>query len=295
MNSTSETPTVLLTGATGMIGRLLVDELVDRDVRFAVMVRSSSDDSPFQGRAGIRVVRGDFDDPTSLEQALSGVDRAFLLTNSSERTEQQQLAFVRAAASAGVGHVVKLSQLHAASDANVRFLRYHAAVESAIREAGLGFTFVRPNLIMQAYLAFAPLIAAGGFAAPIGNAAVSVADARDIAAVCATALTQDGHEGRTYDVTGPEAISHQNLADALARAAGHDVRFESVSGEDFAGTLERFGMPTWQAAGLVEDYAHYERGEAAGVSSDVEDVTGHGAIGIDAFARDHSEQFRGAG
>lgn len=198
---------LLISGATGMIGGLLVDALVEREVPLAAMVRPGWDVGRLADRPGVKLVEGDFDDPRSMERALRGVGRAFLVTNSSERTDGQQKAFVQAAQAAGVRHLVKLSQLHASADSPVRFLRYHAAVEAAIEESGVPYTFVRPNLILQAYLPFAPMIAAGVLQAPVGEARVSVADARDIAAVAATALTEDGHEGRTYDVTGPAALT----------------------------------------------------------------------------------------
>jgi uncharacterized protein YbjT (DUF2867 family) len=279
---------ILITGATGMIGSLLADALVARDVEFTAMVRS--DAARLEALPGVRVVRGDFDEPDSLAEALSGVRRAFLLTNSTERTEAQQLAFVRAAAEAGVAHVVKLSQLHARQDSPVRFLRYHAAVEAAIEEAGLGFTFIRPNLILQAYLPFAPMIAAGALQGPIGDARVSAVDARDIAAVSAAALTEDGHVGRRYDVTGPAAVTHAEIAAAFGRAIGRDVVFTSVGSGDFVAALTSQGMPLWQAEGLAEDYAHYDRGEAADVSGDVERVTGRAPRSLDDFAADYAAQ-----
>lgn len=171
---------------------------------------------------------------------MQGVGRAFLVTNSSERTEGQQKAFVAAAQATGVQHLVKLSQLHAAVGSPVRFLRYHAAVEAAIEESGVPHTFVRPNLILQAYLPFAPLIQAGVLQAPIEEARVSIVDARDIAALVAAALTEDGHEGHTYDVTGPEASTHAELAAAFGEAAGHEVRFESVPPEAFLAAWSRW-------------------------------------------------------
>lgn len=284
--------TLLVSGATGMIGGLLVDALVERGVPLVAMVRPGSSVGALAERPGVQIVEGDFDDQQSLETALRGVERAFLVTNSSERTEGQQKAFVEAARAAGVQHLVKLSQLHAASTSPVRFLRYHAAVEAAIEQSGVAYTFVRPNLILQAYLPFAPQIAAGILQAPVSDARVSVADARDIAAVVATALTEPGHEGRTYDVTGPEALTHVEIAQTFGEAAGHEVRFESVSPDAFLGTLEQAGMPGWQAEGLVEDYAHYQRGEAAGVSPDVERVTGRAARSARDFAAEHAGAFQ---
>lgn len=291
MTSTEAFGRLLVSGATGMIGGLLVDTLVERGVPLTAMVRHGSDPGGLAERPGVAVVEGDFDDAASLERALQGVERAFLVTNSSERTEGQQKAFVQAAERAGVRHLVKLSQLHADANSPVRFLRYHAAVEAAVEQSGIGYTHLRPNLILQAYLPFAPMIAAGTLSAPIGALPVSVVDARDIAAVAAAALTEAGHDGRTYDLTGPEALTHAEIAAALGEAAGHEVRFETVPAGAFVATLEQAGMPTWQAKGLVEDYAHYERGEAAGISGDVERVTGRPPRTVHQFAADYAVAF----
>ena len=221
---------LLVTGATGMIGSLLTQALLDRGVQMSVMLRPHSGDR-IAGTAGVTSILGDFDDPASLRKALEGVDRAFLLTNSSERVEAQQIAFVEAAQAQRVGHVVYLSQFAADLRSPDRFLRYHGAVEAALTNSTVGWTFVRPNLILQAYLPFAPVIARGELQAPIGDAAVSVVDARDIAAVAAAALTEDGHVGKAYTITGPAAVTHAEIAAEFGTAIGHPVRFESVSPE----------------------------------------------------------------
>jgi uncharacterized protein YbjT (DUF2867 family) len=277
-----------------MIGSLLTGALVARGVVFSVMLRPGDSGDRIAGKPGVTSIEGDFDDPASLRSALEGVDRAFLLTNSTEHTEAQQIAFVEAAQAQRVGHLVKLSQLAADQQSPVRFLRYHAAVEAALTNSTVGWTFVRPNLILQAYLAFAPAIAHGALPAPIGDAAVSVVDARDIAAVAAAALTEDGHVGKTYTVTGPAAVSHADIATALGNASGRRVRFESIPPKEFIAMVTDAGMPQWQAEGLAEDYAHYDRGEAGAVSPDVERVTGTNARSVHDFANDYADAFQNA-
>ena len=274
-----------------MIGSLLTDVLVARGVEFSVMLRPGGSGDRIAGKPGVSSTEGDFDDPASLRRALEGVDRAFLLTNSTERTEAQQIAFVEAAQAQGVRHVVYLSQLAADERSPVRFLHYHGAVEAALVNSTMGWTFVRPNLILQAYLPFAPAIAGGVLQAPIGEAAVSVVDARDIAAVAGAALTDDVHVGETYTITGPAAVTHAEIAAELGDAIGRPVRFESIAPEAFVGALTGVGMPRWQAEGLAEDYAHYERGEASAVSLDVAQVTGASARSLRAFARDYAHAF----
>ena len=121
---------------------------------------------------------------------------------------------------------------------------------------------------------------------------MSVVDARDIAAVVAVALTEGRHEGQVYDVTGPEALTHPELAAAFGEAIGRQVRFERVPERDFVRAIEQAGVPAWQAEGLAEDYAHYERGEAAAVSPDVERVTGTRPRSVRDFAADYADVLR---
>jgi uncharacterized protein YbjT (DUF2867 family) len=181
------------------------------------------------------VVVADFDDPASIAAALHGARRAYLVTPSSERAEAQQRRFADLAVQAGVGHLVVLSQLGADEQSPVRFLRYHAAVERHIRDLGIAYTFLRPNLFFQGLLAFAATIAADGrFYAPIGDATISAVDVRDIAAVAAAALTEPGHDGATYTLTGPAPITHAEIAGALTSALGRDITFIDVPPDVFA-------------------------------------------------------------
>jgi len=115
-------------------------------------------------------------------------------------------------------------------------------------------------------------------------------DVRDIAAVAAVALTEAGHEGATYTLTGPEAITHAQIAEALTAALGRTVTFIDVPPEAFADGVRGL-LPPWQVDGLLEDYAHYRRGEAAAVSPAVAEITGTPPRSIEQFARDYAAAF----
>ena len=282
---------VLVTGATGNTGRAIVDELARRDALVRAMVRTGADRARLP--AGIPVAVADFDDPASIAAALDGAERAYLVTPSSERAEEQQRRFADLAVKAGVRHLVVLSQLGAGEDSPVRFLRYHAAVEQHVRDLGVPFTFLRPNLFFQGLLAFAgPITAEGRFYAPIGDATVSAVDVRDIAAVAAITLTEPGHEGATYTLTGQAPVTHAQIAAALTNALGREVTFTDVPPEAFADSLRGI-LPPWQVDGLLEDYAHYRRGEAAAVSPAVAEITGRPPTDVWQFARDYAPAFRG--
>ena len=164
-------------------------------------------------------------------------------------------------------------------------------VEQHVRDSGLDFTFLRPNLFYQGLLAAAGLVATRGILpAPIGDAKISAVDVRDIAAVAAAALVEDGHSRATYTITGPEALTHAAMAAALSEATGREVRFVDVSPDDFRAGLQGV-LPPWQLDGLLEDYAHYARGEAGEVTTVVPDVAGRPAVPFARFAADHAEHF----
>jgi uncharacterized protein YbjT (DUF2867 family) len=280
---------ILVTGATGNTGRAIVDALVERGAPVRAMVRTDADRGKLQ--AGVEVVVADFNETAAVAAALEGAERAYLVTPSSAQAEEQQKRFADLAAKAGTRHLVVLSQLGSEAHSPVRFLRYHAAVEQHVRELGIAYTFLRPNLYFQGLLTFAGSISTEGkFFAPIGDATVSAVDVRDIAAVAAVALTEAGHEGAIYTLTGPEAITHSQIAVALTSALGRTVRFVDVPPEAFADSIREL-LPPWQVGGLLEDYAHYRRGEAAAVSSAIAEITGTAPRSMEQFARDYAPAF----
>ncbi len=282
---------ILVTGATGTNGTEVLKQLADANVAVRAMVRNP-DKADTIAFPNVEIVEGDFDRPATLPTVLDGVERVFLLTNSSARAEAQQLAFVDAARQSGVAHIVKLSQLHADGASPVRFLRYHAAVEQVIRASGMAYTFLRPNLFMQGLLGFAHTIKTqNAFYAAAGDAPISLIDVRDIAAAAVATLTQPGHEGKIYDLTGPAALTHADVAATLSSVLGRTITFVDIPPKAMLDALLEMGMPQWQAEGLIEDYAHYRRGEAATVTSGLQDATGQAPRTFDAFVREYAALF----
>lgn len=279
---------IFLTGATGTVGAQLVQQLTSLNIGFKALVRTPAQAEQLNNLPNVEAIVGDLADPATFENALHGIEKAFLLTNSSEQAESLQIGFAEAAHLAGVGHIVKLSQFAAEESSPVRFLRYHARVENRIKELGFRYTFLRPNLYMQGLLAFKEHIKhQGQFFAAIGNASVSLVDVRDIAAVAAAALTEPGHENKTYDITGPDALSHYLLAETLSRVLGKPVNFIDVSPKQMEEALGAAGFPEWQIGGLIEDYAHYAREEASAISDAVSRITHKSPIDFEQFVTDH--------
>lgn len=222
---------ILITGATGTVS----SEVVKRLSAQAVSVRAVTRDlrkAEANRLPHVQFVQGDLDDPESMHMACEGADRVFLLTNSTERAEQQQIAFTRVAEVCGVRHIVKLSQLHADMNSPERFLRYHGVVEAAIQSSSLTYTFLRSNLYMQGLLNFRQSIQQqSAFFAAAGDARISAVDIRDLADVAVAALTTSEHNNKSYALTGPETLTFAEMVHQLSRAVGRTITFVDVPPE----------------------------------------------------------------
>jgi uncharacterized protein YbjT (DUF2867 family) len=282
---------ILITGATGTVGSEVIKQLATQSVLVRAVTRDLRK-AQEGAHTHIEFVQGDFDDHETMRRACAGVERAFLLTNSTDRAEEQQVAFTRVAQQSGVRHIVKLSQLHADPNAPQRFLRYHGVVEEAIQASGLTFTFLRPNLYMQGLLNFRQSIREkSSFFAAAGDARISIVDVRDLADVAVAALTRSGHDNKVYSLTGPAALTFADMAQQIAEVVGRPVAFVDVPAEAMRGALLDLGFPTWQADGLLEEFAMYRRAEAAAVEPGVREALGRPPRSFDEFARAYAQMF----
>jgi uncharacterized protein YbjT (DUF2867 family) len=277
---------ILVTGATGNLSFEVARQLAQARVPFRGLVHSAQKGAAVEQLGGQAVV-GDFDDAASLDRALEGVDKAFLLTPPEEPQSQWERNFVDAALRAGLGHLVYLSMRDAVPDSPTRLARSHAYTELYVREVGLPFTFLRPNSWMDNTLAFIPTIVRQGvFFSAIGDAPVSHVAVSDIAASSVAALTGDGHEGKTYDLTGPEALTFWQISDILSIAIGRPVIHIGIPAEASKQYMLAAGLPPWRVEGLAEFYEIYLNGQAASVEPGVQEATGRPPISFEQWARE---------
>ena len=281
---------ILITGGTGTVGSVLLEKLAATDANVRALVRS-------QGKAerikstGIEAVIGDLDKPETLPAALKGVDRVFLLTSPTERQAELERNVIAAAKNAGVSHIVKLSAIGAGPDAPP-LIRDHYLIEQEIESAGIPHTHLRPNGFMQNILMTAPTIKEKGlFYGPLGEAKVSYVDARDIAAVAAAVLTGDGHQGKAYEITGPQSLSSKSVAQEFSSVLGKDVQYVDLPLEAMRSSMLGTGMSAWLTDRLIGLFEFYKDGRAAAVSNVVREVTGQEPITFRQFVREHVEAF----
>jgi uncharacterized protein YbjT (DUF2867 family) len=282
---------ILVTGATGKVGSEVVRQLAADGVPARALVRDPMRASHVR-LPGIEIVHGDLGKPETLVPAFSGVERVFLCSSVAQDQVELQGNALEAARQAGVGHIVKIS-VAGGPDAGTQIGRWHWTTEKQIEASGLGFTFLRPTLLMQQMCVYAPGIAATGtYSAPMGTGEVPIVDARDVAAVAVRALTQDGHDRKIYDLTGPEAISHDAMADAIAHATGKPVAYVHLPPEYAKKQLLAGGMPRWLAEDMIVLAASFREGYGAGVTHTVQEITGEKPRTFRQFAHDHASVFR---
>jgi len=285
---------ILVTGSTGTIGGELLRLLGERDISCRALVRTPDKAEGMRAHQ-IEAVVGDFADPASLDRVFEGISRVFLLSAAHERQAELQLNAIAAAKRAGVGYIVKVSVIGAAPDAPIKLGRDHATVERGILDAGITAAILRPHSFMQNVLGSAPIIVQKGeFYGSTGDAKAPLIDARDVAAAAATFLSQPSAQTVSHTLTGPEAISNDEIAHILGDVMGKPVRYVDIPGEQLKAGMVAAGMPEWLATDLLTLNEMWARGMGLEVSNAVPLITGRPGRTFQEFVRDYAAAFREA-
>jgi uncharacterized protein YbjT (DUF2867 family) len=274
---------ILVTGATGTVGAATVAALEAKGADFKVGSRS-----PEKAQAlGAPAVELDWDRPQTLSAAVSGVEKAFLVAPVTNQLETLTRAFVDAAKKAGVRHLVKLSAIGAGPE-SIALGRQHGAAEEVIQSSGLEWTMVQPTSFAQNFLNYYGIDPAkdSTVCLPLGDGKTSWIDARDVGEVAATVLTEDGHHGKTYVLTGPEALGVEEALTILSKALGHTYTYVDVSEDTARKAMGDSGVPAWLIDAYSELNAVIKNGYASGVAPGMRQVLGRDGRTFAEFARD---------
>ncbi|MEV6354852.1 SDR family oxidoreductase [Streptomyces hydrogenans] len=281
---------ITVTGATGNIGRTLVELLAGAGEKVRAVSRQAAPDAGTT--AGVEWVRTDSGTAAGLRTAVEGARALFLLLGGELNSRgEDPAALVGAARDAGVERIVLVSSLAGATRPDALSHARLREFESAVRSSGLDFTVLRPGGFASNAFAWAETVRTRRTVlAPFGDVALPVVDPADIAAVAAAALREDGHAGRTYELTGPEPVSPRRQAAILAEALGEDVSFVELTRAEAHAHLSRF-MPEEVVDGTL-DILGRPLPEERRVSPDVETVLGRPAAPFGAWAARHLPAFR---
>ena len=282
-------PTILVTGASGTVGREVAKRLAERGAPARLALRDPSRD--VEGADALERARFDFHDPSGFEGALRGVDRVFLL-------RPPQLADVRrdfdpflvAMLQAEVKRVVFLSVRGAERNP----LLPHRRIEKALERSGLAWTHLRPNDWMQNFATVHrdDIRTRGEIWAPAGKGRASFVDARDVAEAAAAVLTEEGHGGRAYPLTGGEELDLDEVAALLSQILGRRVSYRNPGVVAFLRHVRAAGRPLSLGLVMTGVYTIARLGLAAGVSPELERLTGRPPTPFRSFAEDHAAVWR---
>lgn len=283
---------ILVTGATGTIGSFLVDELKKRNASFIAMVRDDAKAEKLNEN-GIQTVIGDLNNKESLLAAMNDVDKLFLLSTTSPQSPELQGNVVKAAKAKGIKHIVKIAARGSSPDADFNIGRWHGITEEEIRKSGIPFTFIHAHTFMQnLFFDVGSIKEENAIYSSQGDGKIPMVDARDIAAVAVVVLTELGHEGKTYVVTGPEAVSYHDITMELSELLGRKINYVAQTAEEGHKAMLASGMPEWLVDDMTLLNKRYARNEAADVSPDVERITGRKAISLKQFLYDFKNRFK---
>lgn len=279
---------IAVTGATGGLGRRVATHLADRGLAQRLIVRDAAR-APAVTTADIAEVSG-YHDSAAMLEALRGVHTLFLVSaRESANRIAEHISVVDAAVEAGVARIVYTSSLGASADATFTFARDHFATEEQVRKTGLAFTFLRDSL----YLELVPVLtsAEGILAGPAGDGRIAWVSRADIAEVAVAVLTGAGHDGQTYDLTGPEARTLDYAAEQLSEFSGRQVIYRNESLEEAYAARSSYGAPQFEVDGWVTSYACIATGEMDVVSDTIPRITGHAAQSLPEFLAAHPDSY----
>jgi len=229
----------------------------------------------------------DYGNEATFDPALEGVDRVFLLSPSGyPDAHELTRPFIERAGRAGVNRFVVMTAFGADADETIPLRK----LEHEVQASGAAHTILRPNWFMQNFNHWfrQPIRHSGEIRLPAGEARVSFIDTRDIATVAAAALTDAGHEGRAYHLTGPDSLTHHEVATKLAHASGRHVDYENISDQQMRDQLSLAGLSTDYIELLISLFQAMRQGYAAPVTDDFETATGRRPIDFDHYAADHA-------
>jgi uncharacterized protein YbjT (DUF2867 family) len=279
---------ILVTGATGNVGHELVSQLLDLNQPVRVLTRDPRKVALWGDR--VECAAGSFDEPSTLDAAVKGVDQLFLMTN--EVGAGHVEAMMKAAQQAGVRHVVYLSST-GANHPNLLLGKWHYDREAAIRASGLTWTFLRPGQFMSNALMWAEMIKTqGAVYFPGGEGRTAPIDPQDIASVAALALTRPNQEGRIYELTGEDLLTAAQQTEILSHVLGKPIRYVDVAPSALKEGMLKRGIPPLVAEAATEIFTLVRDGWGAQTTDTFEQVVGRKPRTFEAWCRDHVAAFQ---
>jgi len=281
---------ILITGASGSVGKAVLLEAIRRESKVRAMYRSKEEAA--KAPSGCQAVLADYADKHSLGKALDGVNFVYVVCSPIPQLVELESNMLVACKQAGVKHVVLNSAL-GAGDYPKSFPSWHRQVEDKLKSSGMSCTILRPNGFLQNIVTYnaASIRTQGAFYAAMGDAKVSYLDVGDIAVVAVKALRGGPHSGKTYELNGPEAISNEELAKRISKISGRTVNYVDIP-ESAQEAMLGMGMPEWQVTALLELQQYYKQGGGAKTDGVLRSLIERAPVTLDQYLKANAKEFR---
>ncbi|WP_162051731.1 SDR family oxidoreductase [Pontibacter pamirensis] len=287
--------TILVTGATGTIGKEVAIQLsmMDEDIRVRAGVHSIIKGENLKRLPNVEVVEMDFKDQDSLHAAFTHVDKVFMVTPFAKDQVEMAKTLVDEAKRKGVKHLVKLSVIYADAEPGFMIGHWHREIEKYIEDSGITYTFLRPSSFMQNYIHYdaESIKNEGRLYHSTGSGKIASIDVRDIAAVSVEVLLGSGHEGKAYELTGPEAISNPEAAQIIGEVSGRQVQYVDVPADAARSAMLKKQMPDWMIDAMLELESAYREDRFSETTDTVQQLTGRPPHSFQQFVKDHQKCF----
>lgn len=281
---------ILVTGATGRVGSQLTERLLASGNGVKVLSRSPKKVERLES-LGASVCLGDLNDPHTVEAALEECNCLFSIPPNTFNQAAQEIQLFQLAARAGVDRIVKLSSAKAMLESPCHFFRQHALSEQHLKQRGGNFTILRSNSFMQNFLWFAgEMRTKGTLSLPMGDAKTAPVDIRDVVSAASKVLMEDGCEGETYNLTGMERLSLQDIAAKFSAAGDREVTYVDIAPTEFNRRLVEAGAPTWFAEAVTVAWQVARKGRPI-MADDIEKVMNNQPLSFNEFVRDYKSKF----
>jgi len=265
-------PKLLVAGANGLNGRLLLKKLTENNIPVRAMVRNKDRAKDLENET-TEIIEADFSSPATLDKAFESIEQAYIVTAIHPDAVTYFNNFFQAAKKAGVKHVIKLSGLGSSANSPSEILRQHHQSDEQLVQSGLDFTVIQPNSFFQNILGQARAIQRKGrFGMLLGDASQSLVDMNDVAEATVRTIQDKSHRNKIYPLTGPESISGNNMAEQLAELLEKPIRYKPVSGTLANQEMLAGGLPEWNANALVEIMELFATGAFSETTSDLENI-----------------------
>lgn len=279
---------VLVTGATGNTGSLLVPKLLNAGVDVRIFARDETKANQYK-KLGAEIVTGDLDKPETILPAVKGVDKIYLLTWNGPTQFKQVENVINAVKDTGTPHIIRHSMW---GSENSRIIKQGLQAEDLIKSSGLPWTMLQPTFYMQNTMMAAQTISSDGMIYwDMNDGKLGMIDVRDIADAAFKVVTGQGYENKSYILTGPEAISFNDVAKTFSKVLDREVKYMNVPGEASKQAMVGMGFPEWIVDGFVELDEGFSKNFAGSTTKNVEILTGHPARSFEQFVKDFAQVF----